>query len=104
MSISIIGDYRLAFIKPGQVTGHDVVKIDFTPTPSPFSPWPKQVVGKITESVADKHLKHCGLMNGCGKLYHDKDGGLEDCIKTGAHDCRCPACFKYLRSELKKNK
>lgn len=85
MSISIIGDYRLAFIKPGQVTGHDIVNIDLTPTPSPFSPWPKRAIGKVTESVAQFHAKGCGLM-------------------TKGNECRCPAWFKYLRVELKKNR
>jgi hypothetical protein len=102
MAIKIFGDYRLAFIKPGQVRGHERVNIDLTPTPSPFSPRPKMAIGKITTSVAELHKNNCPLMNGCGKAYHDKNNGYAECVKSGRHDCTCSRWFKYLRQEIKK--
>jgi hypothetical protein len=96
--IEIHGDYRKAFTQKGQVTGHEVVNIDFTRVPSPFSPWPVRRVGTVTKSVIEKHLKACALMVECGK----KDYEVKECVQAGNHDCRCPAWFAYLRAELKK--
>ena len=39
--ITVVGDYRLAFVKHGSVVGHECVGIDFTPRPKlPRTDWP----------------------------------------------------------------
>src|SRR5215831_1061341 len=97
-------DYRDTFTDfehPDRPMWHEIVNIDLTPTPMlPRTPWPMRM-GKPTESLAELHNGKCGLLHGCGKLFHDKNNGLADCIKTGAHDCKCSRWYAWLRKELK---
>jgi len=88
--ITIVGDYRLAFSKVGQVTGHEIVNIDFTLRPYlPKTAWPLKL-GTPTVSLATKHKASCALMNG---------RKVEDIFQC----CACPAWQTWLRKELKAN-
>ena len=87
--ITIIGDYRLAFIKHGSVVGHECVGIDFTPRPKlPRTDWPLKMtdMGPSMGSLAKYHSGACPMAN----RFPQKD-------KEG---CRCKRWYSWLRKEL----
>jgi hypothetical protein len=97
--IKINGDYRLAFVKPGEVTGNEIVDIDFTPSPRFMTPLPVLKRGEATRSLVDLHLASCAMMNHSEHQYHKCSN--KGCYTNGSFDCRCPRWFAYLRKELR---